>query len=134
MAFVAGKNIALTLNGVTFTGFSSNVSLVRNGETLDVTTFGDSDREFIQGLRSATMSISGYFDPNNSTGPDKGLADMLADNDGFTFTLDFGTSSPISRYSGSALLSSYETTSDVAGVISFSGSLQCTGAVTRTSV
>jgi predicted secreted protein len=131
MAFVAGKNVTFSLNGTAIGTFLSNVSLTRNGDTLDVTTFGDSDREFIQGLRSATITISGYFDPTASTGPDAVLATSFADADGVAFSLVFGTGTTVT-YAGSCLVASYETTAAVDGLIAFSASLTATGAITRT--
>jgi len=130
MAFSAGKNVTFSLNGTAIGTFLSNVSLTRNGDTLDVTTFGDSDREFIQGLRSATITISGYFDPTASTGPDAVLATSFADADGVAFSLVFGTGTTVT-YSGSCLVASYETTAAVDGLIAFSASLTATGAVSR---
>lgn len=130
MAFAAGKNVTFSLNGTAIGTFLSNVSLTRNGDTLDVTTFGDSDREFIQGLRSATITISGYFDPTASTGPDAVLATAFADADGVAFSLVFGTGTTVT-YSGSCLVASYETTAAVDGLIAFSASLTATGAITR---
>lgn len=131
MAFAAGKNVTFSLNGTPIGTFLSNVSLTRNGDTLDVTTFGDSDREFIQGLRSATITISGYFDPTAATGPDAVLATSFADTDGVLFSLVFGTGTTV-QYSGSCLVASYETTAAVDGLIAFSASLTATGAITRT--
>lgn len=131
MAFAAGKNVTFSLNGTAIGTFLSNVSLTRNGDTLDVTTFGDSDREFIQGLRSATITISGYFDPTASTGPDAVLATSFADADGVLFSLVFGTGTTV-QYSGSCLVASYETTAAVDGLIAFSASLTATGTITRT--
>ena len=131
MAFAAGKNVTFSLNGTAIGTFLSNVSLTRNGDTLDVTTFGDSDREFIQGLRSATITISGYFDPTASTGPDAVLATAFGDADGVAFSLVFGTGTTVT-YSGSCLVASYETTAAVDGLIAFSASLTATGAITRT--
>ena len=130
MPFVAGKNVTFSLNGTAIGTFLSNVSLTRNGDTLDVTTFGDSDREFIQGLRSATITISGYFDPTASTGPDAVLATSFADTDGVAFSLVFGTGTTVT-YSGSCLVASYETSAAVDGLIAFSASLTATGAVSR---
>lgn len=132
MAFSAGKNVTFSLNGTAIGAFCSNVSLTRNGDTLDVTTFGDSDREFIQGLRSATITISGYFDPTASTGPDAVLATSFADTDGVLFSLVFGPMGTTVTYSGSCLVASYETSAAVDGLIAFSASLTCTGSVSRT--
>ena len=131
MPFVAGKNVTFSLNGTAIGTFLSNVSLTRNGDTLDVTTFGDSDREFIQGLRSATITISGYFDPTASTGPDAVLSSAFGDADGVAFILVFGAGGSTVTYQGSCLVASYETTAAVDGLIAFSASLTATGAITR---
>lgn len=131
MAYSAGKNLTLSYNSQSIGAFCSNVTLARNNDTLDVTTFGDSDREFITGLRSAQIQISGYFDPTASTGPDATLAGAFTSGSASSFTLTFGSGSTVA-YSGSAWVSSYETTSAVDGLIAFSATLQASGAITRT--
>lgn len=132
MAFSSGKNVTFSLNSTSIHTFCSNISLSRNGDTLDVTTFGDSDREFIQGLRSATITLSGYFDPTASTGPDAVLDAAYGDADGVPFSLVFGPSGTTVTYAGNALVASYETSAAVDGLIAFSASLTTTGAITRT--
>lgn len=133
MAYSAGKNITLSYNSQSIGAFCSNVTLTRNNDTLDVTTFGDSDREFITGLRSAQIQISGYFDSTATSGPDATLAAAYALSSASSFTLTFGVGgSPTVAYSGSAWVSSYETTGAVDGLIAFSATLQANGTITRT--
>jgi len=129
MAFVAGKNVTVTLDAVSVTDFCSSISITRNADTLDVTNFGDSDRQFIQGLRSCTINLSGFFDNTATTGEDAKLNALLNGGVAFTFSILF-TGTPNRTYSGNCFVSSLETSGDVAEVTAFSVSLQATGSVT----
>lgn len=131
MAFVAGKNITFTLNAVALTSFISNISLTRSADNLDVTTFGNDDRDFIQGLKSAGLTISGYFDPNASTGPDKVLDTAYNTGTGVSFNMTI-LGSPNVQYTGTCLVDNYETTGVVDNLAAFSASLRVSGPVTRT--
>jgi len=133
MAYFSGKNVTLSYNSQSIGAFCSSITLTRNADTLDVTTFGDSDREFLVGLKAAQIQISGYFDSTATTGPDATLATAFASSSASSFTLTFGVGgSPTVAYSGSAWVSSYETASTVDGLITFSATLQATGSITRT--
>jgi hypothetical protein len=135
MAFVHGKGAYVGLDdsvGGSLTDYSAyfnDASLSRSIETAETTTFGDSDKEYIVGLKDATISLSGMFDSTM----DAVLEGLLGAG---AFSFEIGTngstassSNPI--YQGECIMTSYDLSPAVGDVVPVSVELQCTGAITR---
>lgn len=112
----------------------SNVSNAFTGETLEVTSFDSTClREFIAGLRSGAMDISGFYDPTDTNGQ---VAMMTAFLNG---TVLSGAQQPkfladgTNGFSADAVISSYNVEATVDGLVGFSATLQLTGAITVVS-
>ena len=73
MAFVHGKGSKTLINEYDLSAYFNNADLPREVDAVEVTTFGDSDREYIVGLRNSTMSLSGFWDASSSITPDEVL-------------------------------------------------------------
>lgn len=133
MAFGHGKSAVFKLDDVGGTlqdlsTFINEASMPREIETAETTTFGASSKSYITGLTDATISVSGLFDAT----ADGFLAGVV----GAASPLDFeygplGSTAGMIKYSGTAILTSYEVSSPVGDVVTFSADLQVTGAVTR---
>jgi len=85
-------------------------------------------KSYITGLTDATISLSGKFDAT----ADSTLAAVL----GQSATLSFeygpaGSTSGLVKYSGEAIMTSYEVGATVGDVVTASVELQVTGAITR---
>lgn len=124
MAFVHGKDQTLVVDGSTVTDYTDSVTLNNGVELADVSAFGDSDREFIAGLKTHGFSASGHFDATADAAFD-GLFDgaLVA----FSYSPDGGTTT----YAGSAFVTDYQVSGGVGDKVSWSLSLQPSGAVTR---
>jgi len=121
-SFYLGANAVAELN---------SVSNAITGETLDVTTFDSSClKEFIAGIRSGTMDISGFYDPTDATGQAAMFTALLA---GTTLTT---TQQPkilydaTNGFSADGVISSLSTSASVDGTVEFSASIQLTGTIT----
>ena len=135
MAFGHGKSAVFKLDdsGGTLRDLSSYIneaSMPRDIETAETTAFGSSAKSYIVGLTDATISISGMFDST----ADGYLAGVV----GQAATLSFeygplGSTAGMVKYLGECILTSYELSSPVGDVVTFSGDLQVTGAITRTT-
>jgi hypothetical protein len=124
MAFVHGSNAVLVLDGTTVSTYTDQCTVTRNGETADVTAFGNDDRAFIAGLRNATLDFAGHYD----AAYDSALAGALDQASiAWSFSPDAGTTT----YSGNGFLTSYSVAASVGDKVSINGSLQVTGAVSR---
>lgn len=110
-----------------------NVDFPRPVETGETTAFGDDDKTYITGLRDATFSLSGHYDP--ATGAvDEHLSGILGQD--ATVTFEYGPGGNVTgdvKYTGEAILTSYEVTSPVGDKVSFTAELQTTGGITRTT-
>lgn len=127
MAFQAGKNAYLSIDGTDVSAYTDNESLNRVIDQLETSTFGSGNKTFINGLRSFDLSSSGPWDPTFD-------AVIAAADDGASVAFVFGpegnTTGDI-QYSGNANLSAYGITNGVSGRTEYSCSFQPTGAVTR---
>lgn len=124
MAFVHGKDQTLEVDGGTVTDYTDSVTLNNGVELADVSAFGDSDREFIAGLKTHGFSASGHFDAT---------ADAIFDGlfDGALVAFSYSPDGGTTTYSGSAFVTDYQVSAGVGDKVSWSLSLQPSGAVTR---
>lgn len=135
MAFRHGKNAVFKVdnNGGTLTDISAycdEVSLPRSIETGETTTYGKTAKTYIVGLTDATISVSGKWDATL----DAHLAGILGQD--ATVTFEYGPEGSASsriKYTGEAILTSFETSSPVADVVTFSAEFQCSDTITRTT-
>jgi len=130
--FVHGKNAQFTLGGTNLSDTLNEISLPREIETAETTTFGTQDKTYITGLSDSTVSLSGMFDATVD-----GAINTLITNlkSGSIASASFaygpaGSASTKPRFSGSALITSYEVSSPVGDVVTYSLELQVTGPVT----
>lgn len=106
----------------------TDVSFPQTIETAETTTFGSNAKEYIVGLSDSSLSVSGNFDAT----VDAHLAGIA----GQAATVSFeygpeGSTSPQVKYTGEAILTSYEKSGAVGDVVTYSAEFQITGAVTR---
>ena len=133
MSFGHGKSAVFKLDdsGGTLRDLSSYIneaSMPREIETAETTTFGSSAKSYITGLTDATISISGLFHAT----ADGYLAGVVGQSATLSFEYGpLGSTGGMVKYSGECILTSYEVSSPVGDVVTFSADLQVTGAITR---
>jgi predicted secreted protein len=138
MAFRHGKNTVFKLDNssgtlVDLSAYLEEVSVPRSIETGETTTFGSSAKSYITGLSDATISLSGKFDSTldaHMAGIITALSAGTIDTVSFEYGPESSTSTRI-KFSGEAIVTSYEVSSPVADVVTCSIELQVTGAITR---
>lgn len=133
MPFVHGKSTDFRIDnsGGTLTDISAycdSVDFPQTVETAETTTFGDSSKDYIVGLKDSTISIGGKWDSV--------LDGVLAPILGQTATVSFqygpaGSTVSNVKYTGECFCTSYQVTGAVGDVVTFSAEFQVTGAVTR---
>ena len=134
MAFVAAKNTALKLDNaagtlVDISTYIDSVGGIANTTDMaETTTFGATSKTFQGTLRNGdTISISGKWDSALNTQ----LVALLGLATSSTFEYHpAGTTAGLPKVSGECFVASYEVSSAVADLVTFSASLQITGAVT----
>jgi hypothetical protein len=133
--FRHGKNSVFKVDnsGGTLTDISNvlnNVSMPREIETVETTSFGSSYRTYVVGFQNATISIEGTFDAT----VDAHIAGILGQD--ATVSFEYGPEGSTAgqvKYTGEAYATSYETSGAVGEVVTFSAEFQVSGAITRGS-
>jgi len=138
--FKHGKNAYFALDNasgslINISNTLNEISLPREIETAETTAFGNADKTYITGLADATVSLSGMFDATVDTQIN---ADITALKNGTVASLSFeygpaGSASANPKFTGEAIVTSYEISSPVGEVITYSLELQVSGAVTGTT-
>jgi len=134
MAFVAAKNTAFKLDNAagTLTDISAYIDSVggiaNTTDMAETTTFGATSKTFQGTLRNGdTISLSGKWDSTLNTQ----MVALLGLATSSTFEYHpAGTTAGLPKVSGECFVASYEVSSAVADLVTFSASLQITGAVT----
>jgi len=115
---------------VTMSSGLNDAGLARTVDTAEVTTFGDNDKEYLAGLRDATVSVSGNFTSTQS----ETWVGLLGHSTSPVFVYGpEGSASGARKYTGSCIVTAYDETSPIGDKIGSSISLQMTGAITSTS-
>ena len=137
MAFIHGKAGFFSIDDATPTVrdisvYISNVDFTREADNPETTTFTKNDRTFIAGLIGSNFSISGFWDPTVTTGPDEVLNGILgsAVSSTFVYGPEGNTAGDIT-YTGECFESSYNISGSVDGVVEFTADFTITDAITR---
>ena len=138
--FKHGKNAYFALDGtaaslVNISDTLNEISMPREVETAETTAFGQNDKTYITGLADATISLSGMFDATVDTQISGNIANLKSGSVS-SVSFEYGpagsaVSSP--KFTGEALITSYEISSPVGDVVTYSLELQVTGGVTGTT-
>ena len=106
----------------------TDVSFPQSVDTAETSAFGSSAKSYIVGLTDSTLSISGNFDAT----VDAHLAAIVGKADSVSFEYGpEGSTATYVKYTGEALLTSYEKSGAIGDVVTYSAEFQVTGAVTR---
>lgn len=138
--FKHGKNAYFALDGtaaslVDISDTLNEITMPREVETAETTAFGDADKTYITGLADATVSLSGMLDASVDTTIAGNIANLKSGSVS-SLSFEYGPSGSVSgqpKLSGEALITSYELSSPVGDVVTYSLELQVTGAITATT-
>lgn len=140
MAFIHGKNSYVQVDNsagtlVDLSSYIDNVDFSQPLETAEVTTFGDSAKEFIAGLKDGSFSLSGKFDPTLDAHMN-GVVAALAAGTLASASVVYGPQGSTSgqvKYTFEAIVTGYDVSAPVGDVLTWSAECQITGAITRTT-
>lgn len=110
--------------------YATSVGLPVSVDTAEVSTLGDDDKVYVTGLRDRTISIEGKWDAT----VDGYLSGLLGGTARAWKFFPAGSAAGRPVYSGNAILTSFEVTSDIGDAVGFSSEFQSSGAVTRGTV
>jgi len=119
-------NAAGTLTDISNT--LTDVGFPQSVDTAETSTFGSSAKSYVVGLTDSTLSVSGNFDAT----VDAHLAAILGQSASVSFEYGpEGSTAGYVKYTGEALMTSYEKSGAIGDVVSYSAEFQVTGAITR---
>jgi predicted secreted protein len=134
MAATHGKGAYLSVTGV---GHADNSTALApyltsidfgdvEGDVAEITTMGDSWREFIAGLKNATCSVEGIHD----TVPGTLLPTLVAGTAAPFRYGPAGTANGAPKLTGSWICTGYSAPADLNDAVTFGASFQVSGAIT----
>lgn len=134
MPFVAARTSAFKLDNAagSLTDISAYVDSIggisNTTDMLETTTFGSTSKTFIGGLRNGdTITVSGKWDTTLNTQ----MTALLGLSTSSTFEYSpAGTAASTPKVSGECFVVSYEVSSSVSDLVTWTASLQISGAVT----
>jgi predicted secreted protein len=108
----------------------TSISNAFTGDSLDITTF-DSDcfREFIAGLKGATIDFSGFYDPTDTAGQVALFTAFLAGTKLTTAQKPVFSVDGTHGFTGDGYVTAYSVDASVDGIVNFSASIQLSGTV-----
>lgn len=126
-----GKNTYFEVNSQDVSQYLNSAGLDKSLDTVEVTTFTKDDKEYIAGLNDATFSLEGVWSADVD-GYIDAVKTEIATNGFVTFEYGpAGKANDLIKYSGKAIMTSYNISSDIGSEVSFSASFQVTEAVAR---
>lgn len=128
MAQIHGKSTVFKIGSDDLSTFCNSVEFKMSGDSHDTTTFGQTGHVYKGGLTDGTIAVKGIYD-DGATTPKTILVPLLASSTTFTYRPE-GTGSGKPESTGACVVTSYEESSEVAGMIAFSAEFQISGAVT----
>ena len=129
MPFISGKDSFFSVDGTDISSYVNQLSLSRDVNTLETTSFGSDQATFVVGIEGLSISGSATFDAT-ADGVFAGLFD--GSTVAFDYRPDNTSSQP--KYTGNAFVTNYSIDSSATDLVSISFSLIVTGAVTRGTV
>lgn len=133
MAKYHGYKGFFSIDGKDMSTFLTDVSLDQSVDVAETSTFTDLDKTYVNGMRDATISVSGRWDDTATTGADAVLQGLRG---GGSYAFVYGPSGNTGgmvKYTGTAILTAYAPTTPIADVVAFTATFQSTGAITRTT-
>ncbi len=124
--FIHGKNTAVYIDEFDLTSYFNDVSIAQENEVAETTAFGDTNKSYLLGLRSGTLSMSGMWSADTD-GSDEELQALLGNATTPLLTVREGAAA----IGGSAVIAqanetSYAITSPVADINTIVADFECT--------
>ena len=132
MARIAAKSTNFSYNSVAIEDELSKIDMNVDVNLPEVTAFGDSAPEYVEGLADSKFTLEGSADFASGLGDATLFGHLGSGEAAFDFDptgTAAGASNP--HYTGNALVRSYRISCDVADAAKYGAELQVNGALTR---
>lgn len=126
-----GRNTNLVIATHDISPYVTSTSVERSNDTHDTTTYGQTGHTFISGLTNGKITINGLWDKTASVGSYTVLKALLGGglSGAFIYGPEGSTTGNV-KISGTGVLEQYTESDPVADLVTFTATLQITGAVT----
>lgn len=142
MAIATSADGSVTFDSNTI-GEITSFSLERSTDTVETTTISDTSRTYLPTLKTATLSIDGFFDISDvgqesinalidESAGSSGDVDNIGNTATFAVFPTGSTGLTNSKFTGSGIVTGITINSSVGEMINFSCTIQCTGDITVT--
>lgn len=129
MTFIHGKGQVFLFATHDISAYLNNVANKRSADSHDVTTFGATGHVYQGGLTDGTYTLTGTYDNGASNTP-KTLIEAALGTIAAVEYREAGTLTGRTTSTANALVTAYEESGPVAGMIAWTSTLQISGAVT----
>ena len=128
-----GSGFSLDSTAGTLVNLSSgldDITISRENETIEITNFGDTDKQYLPGLRGATISLAGQFSSTHAGVLDGIFGRNSTETLSWELNPDGSTAAGRHLLKGEAFLTSLEYSVPVGDKVGLSAELIIQGAVT----
>lgn len=116
---------------VDISSYLNDVSFPRPIDTAEASTFGAVYKSYVVGLADSSFSVSGRWDATIDAHLN-GLVNEENSGTGFAYAYGpSGSTAAMVKYTGYAMMTTYDITGSIGDLVNFSASFQGIGAVTR---
>lgn len=124
--FIHGKNTAVYIDEFDLTSYFTDSSVTLNNDVAETTAYGDTNKSYLLGIRSGTLSLSGMWSADTD-GSDEELQALLGNATTPILTIREGAAAIGSRaIIAQANETSYAITNPVADIATVTADFECT--------
>ena len=124
MAYSHGKNAEVQVGKFNLGQYLRDITISFDQDTAETSTFGDSAKEFIVGMKNCTIAMSGLFDNTATTGSDALMNTIFLAGAETPVSTSFGTTDGNPAWLFAGLNTSYELSASIGDAVSFSANMQ----------
>jgi len=133
MTNVHGKRTVVTLNGVDYSQYSNSTDFKDGVDTHENTTYGRDRKTYAAGLGDGTVSVGGFYDTTKVTGPRSLFKPLMAAGNAVQFIYrPEGTGSGKAQSRVDVIVNTFEESSPVGDMVTWTAELQMTGVLDET--
>lgn len=130
MAFVHGKVTAVSIDTKSLGVYSNTVTFTRTADTHDVTTFGKNSKVYAPGLKDGTATIEGIYDNTAVISPSVVFRPLVGAATVVMVYMPEGSAVGKPKATVNVLVNSYEESSPVADMVTWTAELQLSDDIT----
>jgi hypothetical protein len=130
MAATHGKDVDIYIGGYDLTGYFNDMSITRDADTAETTTFGSTSKSYVVGLKDGSYSFAGIWDGTANAVDDR-LAATFGVEGTVVTTYPGGDTQENPAYVAAGIQTSYEVGASIGDAVTVSAEVQASGGLFR---